>query len=320
MTSVALSNTQRLCFCLSRVISKVLLKKSAGLARKEDNFLNMLWKSGSLPGSSSHSMKYFYSSMLDPSQGLPQFVGLGYVDSQVVVYYDSNIKKAQSRVSWMEKVGKEHPQYWDRDPESRHQSFASCAPAPWRVSPPASQGPSWPFRAAELDPESSQSSPWWRKEEGAQPGGGKPRRLGAPSKSVQWELSCLLGFSSTFQALEGLGVNSGGAVSAQIPVVTVSNRTEADKGMETHVCCMDGFYPKEIDVSWRRDGAVWLQDTLCGSVAPNADGTFHYWLSIQIDPKERSRYWCHVEYGSLQEPVDVAMEEPGERLGRDRAV
>ncbi|XP_034267984.1 major histocompatibility complex class I-related gene protein-like [Pantherophis guttatus] len=95
----------------------------------------------------------------------------------------------------------------------------------------------------------------------------------------------------------------------ETPVVTVSSRTEAEDGMETHVCRVDGFYPREIDATWRRDGEVWLQDTLQGSVAPNADGTFHYWLSIQIDPKDRGRYRCHVEHDGLKEPLDVALKE-----------
>ncbi|KAG8147475.1 putative MHC class I antigen protein [Naja naja] len=111
-------------------------------------------------------------------------------------------------------------------------------------------------------------------------------------------------------ALEGLRVNSGSAVSAEPPVVTVRGKTEVEDGMETHVCRLDGFYPREIDASWTRDGEVWLEETFHGSVAPNADGTYHYWLSIRIDPKERDRYRCHVEHDGLQEPLDLALEEP----------
>ncbi|XP_029142095.1 HLA class I histocompatibility antigen, B-38 alpha chain-like [Protobothrops mucrosquamatus] len=66
-------------------------------------------------GTSSHSMKYFYTIISDPSQGLPQFVSVGYVDGQAFVYYDSNSRRRELRVSWMEKVGKEDPQYWDRN-------------------------------------------------------------------------------------------------------------------------------------------------------------------------------------------------------------
>ncbi|XP_070593226.1 H-2 class I histocompatibility antigen, Q9 alpha chain-like [Erythrolamprus reginae] len=66
-------------------------------------------------GASSHSMKYFITAISEPSQGLPHFVSLGYVDDQLFSYYDSHSRKSQPRVSWMEKVGKEYPQYWEAE-------------------------------------------------------------------------------------------------------------------------------------------------------------------------------------------------------------
>ncbi|XP_015684314.1 major histocompatibility complex class I-related gene protein-like, partial [Protobothrops mucrosquamatus] len=96
---------------------------------------------------------------------------------------------------------------------------------------------------------------------------------------------------------------------AEPPVVTMSSKMEADDRMETHVCRIHGFYPREIDASWTRDGEVWLEDTFHGSIAPNADGTYHYWLGIRIDPKERGRYRCHVEHDGLQEPLEITLKE-----------
>ncbi|KAG8148246.1 putative MHC class I antigen protein [Naja naja] len=69
-------------------------------------------------------------------------------------------------------------------------------------------------------------------------------------------------------------------------VTVVRGKTEVEDGMETHAR-LDGFYPREIDASWTRDGEVWEEETFHGSLAPNVDGTYHYWLSIRIDPKER---------------------------------
>ncbi|KAK9405443.1 patr class I histocompatibility antigen B-1 alpha chain-like [Crotalus adamanteus] len=184
-------------------------------------------------------MKYFVTSISEPSQGLPHFVSLGYVDSQVFVHYDSNSRREQPRVSWMEKVGKEDPQYWDRETQKEH-------------------GTEEAFR----------------------------------------------------DNLETLRVRYN--QSKEPPEVTMSSKTEMKDGMEMHVCRLDGFYPREINASWTRDGEVWLQDTHHGSVAPNADGTSHTTLSIQIDPKERGRYRCHVEHEGLPKPLDVALE--GERL------
>uniref|UniRef100_A0A670ZKT2 MHC class I-like antigen recognition-like domain-containing protein n=1 Tax=Pseudonaja textilis TaxID=8673 RepID=A0A670ZKT2_PSETE len=68
------------------------------------------------PPSFPPSSSYFSTAISDPSQGLPQFVTVGYVDGQVFVHYDSHSRRMQPRVSWIEKyVGKEDPQYWDRN-------------------------------------------------------------------------------------------------------------------------------------------------------------------------------------------------------------
>ncbi|XP_070592598.1 HLA class I histocompatibility antigen, alpha chain E-like, partial [Erythrolamprus reginae] len=74
-----------------------------------------LAEANGLAGASSHSMKYFITSISEPSQGLPQFVSLGFVDGQVFVRYDSDSRRMKPQVPWMEKVEKEDPQYWDRN-------------------------------------------------------------------------------------------------------------------------------------------------------------------------------------------------------------
>ncbi|XP_066469283.1 major histocompatibility complex class I-related gene protein-like [Tiliqua scincoides] len=94
----------------------------------------------------------------------------------------------------------------------------------------------------------------------------------------------------------------------ETPVVKVT-RKDSQEGLETLLCRAHGFSPKEIDITWRKDGEIRQGDTFHGVVSPNADGTYYTWLSIEIDPKERSHYRCHVEHDGLQEPLDVAVEE-----------
>ncbi|XP_013914443.1 PREDICTED: major histocompatibility complex class I-related gene protein-like [Thamnophis sirtalis] len=112
-----------------------------------------------------------------------------------------------------------------------------------------------------------------------------------------------------------LGQNNGSVVfSAEPPLVKVSRRIQYNS-METLVCRIYGFYPKEIDATWKKDGEVWEQDTYRGGVLPNSDGTYHTWLSIEVDPKERDRYRCYVDHPGLPEPLILAWVEPGERKG-----
>ncbi|XP_063152374.1 H-2 class I histocompatibility antigen, Q9 alpha chain-like isoform X2 [Candoia aspera] len=285
-------------------------------------------------GSSSHSLKYFFSSMSDPSQGLPHFVSLGYVDGQVFVHYDSSSRTRQPRVSWMEQAGKEDPQYWDRETQNvrgTEELFRVDLETLRRRYNQSEGLHTWQWMAGcELRADGSKAGFWQHGYDGrtflafdkeiltwvatdpqaqvtqrkwdAIPGGNQRRKAYLEQICVEW-----LG--------KYLSYGRETLLRTETPVVTVSSRTEADDGMETHVCRVDGFYPKEIDTSWRRDGEVWLQDTLRGSVAPNADGTFHYWLSVRIDPKERGRYRCHVEHDGLQEPVDVAVAVKESNLG-----
>ncbi|XP_013925608.1 PREDICTED: major histocompatibility complex class I-related gene protein-like [Thamnophis sirtalis] len=98
------------------------------------------------------------------------------------------------------------------------------------------------------------------------------------------------------------------------PVGKVTHKV-VDDSLEVLICQAFGFYPKEIQTTWIRDGEVCQNETLHRNVAPNSDGTYYVRLSIEIDPKERDRFWCHLEHQGLQEPLVLAWkEETGERL------
>ncbi|XP_032065647.1 H-2 class I histocompatibility antigen, Q9 alpha chain-like isoform X3 [Thamnophis elegans] len=280
-------------------------------------------------GASSHSLKYFYSSISDPSQGKPKYVAMGYVDDQLFVHYDSHSQRVKPRVSWMEKVGKEDPQYWDRNTQ-----ISRGTEETFRVD----------LETLRIRYNQSEGLHTWQRMYGCELRGDGSKRgfdqFGYEGRTfitfdketrtwvapipqaqiTQRKWDSIPGLNERNKAyLEEICIDwiekylSYGKETLQrteTPKVTVSSRTEVGDGMEMHICRVDGFYPREIDASWRRDGEVWLEETFRGFLAPNADGTYHYWLSIRIDPKERSRYRCHVEHDGLQEPLDLELKEP----------
>ncbi|XP_039174919.1 H-2 class I histocompatibility antigen, Q9 alpha chain-like [Crotalus tigris] len=285
-------------------------------------------------GASSHSMKYFYSSISEPSQGQPHFVVVGYVDGHIFTSYNSNTQRNQPRVSWMEKVGKEDPQYWDRNTQRSRDSeevFRGDLET-LRLRYNQSEGlHTWQWMyGCELQADGSKGGfmqhgydgrtfitfdkerlTWVAPVPQAQitqrkwdaiPGLNEGQKAYLEEECIEWLEKYLSYGKETLLRTEP-------------PEVTMSSKTEMEDGMETHICRLDGFYPREIEASWMRDGEVWLQDTRRGAVAPNSDGTFYTTLSIQIDPKERGRYRCHVEHDGLQEPLDVALKEPKSNLG-----
>ncbi|KAL7986525.1 hypothetical protein Chor_011691 [Crotalus horridus] len=285
-------------------------------------------------GNSSHSMKYFYTSISEPSQGLPHFVSVGYVDGQAFIYYDSNSRRREPRVSWMEKVGKEDPQYWDRNTQrarSHEETFRGHLET-LRLRYNQSEGlHTWQWMVGcELQADGSKGGFMQYGYEGRTFITFDKERLTWVAPQPQAQISqrkwdALPGLNERQKAYleeeciewleKHLSYGKETLLRTEPPEVTMSSKTEMEDGMETHICRLHGFYPREIEASWTRDGEVWLQDTLRGSVAPNADGTFHTTLSIRIDPKERGRYRCHVEHDSLPKPLDVALKEPKSSLG-----
>ncbi|XP_025029032.1 patr class I histocompatibility antigen, A-2 alpha chain-like [Python bivittatus] len=94
----------------------------------------------------------------------------------------------------------------------------------------------------------------------------------------------------------------------ELPIVKVTHQASINS-LHALTCQAYGFYPKEINTSWRKNGEVFDQNSSSVHIAPNSDGTFYARLSIQINPKERKLYRCHVEHVSSSEPLDVVLEE-----------
>ncbi|KFU86657.1 Class I histocompatibility antigen, F10 alpha chain, partial [Chaetura pelagica] len=97
-------------------------------------------------------------------------------------------------------------------------------------------------------------------------------------------------------------VSNGRAVLERKEPPTVRVSGQEAHGVLTLSCRAYGFYPRPISISWLREGEVRDQDTEWGSVAPNSDGTFYSWASIEARPEERDKYQCRVEHASLAQP------------------
>ncbi|XP_039206226.1 H-2 class I histocompatibility antigen, Q9 alpha chain-like [Crotalus tigris] len=284
-------------------------------------------------GASSHSLKYFFYSISEPSQDPPHFVSLGYVDGQIFVHYDSNSRRREPRVSWMKKVGKEDPQYWDRETQREYgteEAFRESLQT-LRLRYNQSEGlHTWQWMyGCELQADGRKGGFMEYGYEGRTFLTFDKDTLTwvAPQPQAEitqrkWDNVARNNYFKFYleeiciEWLEKyLSYGKETLLRTEPPEVTMSSKTEVEDEMETHVCCLHGFYPREIDASWTRDGEVWLPDTFHGTVTPNADGTFHATLSIRIDPKERGRYRCHVEHDSLPKPLDMALKEPKFKLG-----
>uniref|UniRef100_A0A8C6VHB8 Ig-like domain-containing protein n=1 Tax=Naja naja TaxID=35670 RepID=A0A8C6VHB8_NAJNA len=149
----------------------------------------------------------------------------------------------------------------------------------------------------------------------------------SPLEGWEEEYNCVLGeeswalfihthplwvsFRASYLAGE-FGLNPGNsgvvAVSAEPPVGKVTHKVVNER-LEILTCQAFGFYPKEIQATWTRDGEPCVYETLYKNVAPNSDGTYYVQLSIDINPKERDCFRCHLEHKGLQEPLVLSLKE-----------
>ncbi|XP_027724346.1 major histocompatibility complex class I-related gene protein isoform X3 [Vombatus ursinus] len=75
--------------------------------------LHLLMTSATQGGDArTHSLRYFRLGVSDSSQGIPEFVSVGYVDSHPITSYDSDRRQKMPQAHWMEEnLGSDH---WEK--------------------------------------------------------------------------------------------------------------------------------------------------------------------------------------------------------------
>ncbi|XP_078244064.1 H-2 class I histocompatibility antigen, Q10 alpha chain-like [Pogona vitticeps] len=281
-------------------------------------------------GSSSHSVRYFSTAMSEPNQGLPRYIAVGYVDSQLFNHYDSITRRVQPRAPWMEKMMEEEdPEYWERNTQieqANEQWFRESVAILQDRYNHSGGFHTWQWMyGCELRADGS-------KRGHTQYGYDGKDYLALDKETLTWTAADskaqitkekwekVPAFAQRDKAyLEGecldelqrfLEYGKERLLRREPPVGKVT-RMFLSEGRELLVCQTHGFYPKEIEATWRKGGEIMEQDTFRRSVAPNSDGTYHAWLSIEINPKDRELYRCHIDHAGLTEPLVLAWEAPG---------
>ncbi|XP_053145500.1 major histocompatibility complex class I-related gene protein-like [Hemicordylus capensis] len=282
---------------------------------------------GPSSGSSSHSLHHFYLGVSESTQGLPRFTQVGYLDDQLVTRYNISARRDRPQVSWLEKA--EDTQYWDRethDARLAEDYFKKALLILQRRFNQSGGLHTWQcLVGCELSKDGEQKGrsmqcgydgrdfisldketfTWTAADAKAQVT--KRKWEADPDIVNTWkgylEEECI-------ESLQKCLVYANATLLRTEPPTVKVARKMGRHGLETLICRAHGFYPKEIDATWRKDKEVWEHETFRGGVTPNSDGTYHTWLSIEIDPKDRERYRCHVEHDGLLEPLDLALEDP----------
>ncbi|XP_063174826.1 class I histocompatibility antigen, F10 alpha chain-like isoform X2 [Chroicocephalus ridibundus] len=270
-----------------------------------------------------HSLHYFNVQVLEPSPGVPEFVEAGYLDGNLISRYDSETGRTVPGADWM--AANLDQAYWDSQTQISQNGYqvarADLETVRSRYNQSGRAHTRQRMLGCDLLEDGSIRGYWQYAYDGrdfiafdmdtmtfiaADAVAQITKRKWEEDKTeAERRKHCL-----EITCIEWLRkyVSYGRAVleRKEPPAVRVSGK-EAH-GILTLRCRAHGFYPRPITVSWLKDGEVRDQETEWGSVAPNSDGTYYTWASIEARPGEQDKYRCRVEHASLPEPGLYAWE------------
>ncbi|XP_064329791.1 class I histocompatibility antigen, F10 alpha chain-like isoform X5 [Phalacrocorax carbo] len=280
---------------------------------------------GVLVGAASglHSLHYFDVCVSEPSPGVPRFTSMGYVDKNPFVSYDSETGKTEPRARWM--AANMDQQFWDSHTQMAknnqevyqvdfntlqhhyNQSGGThtlqCMYGCDLLEDGSTRGFSqWAYDGRDFIAFDMNTMTFTAADVAAQ----VTKRRWEEDGTVAVRLKHYL----ESECIEWLRkyVSYGRAVLERKEPPTVRVSGKEAQGILTLHCRAYGFYPRPIAVSWLKDGEVRDAETERGSVAPNSDGTYYTWASIEARPEDKDKYRCRVEHASLLEPGLFAWE------------
>eukprot|EP00079_Xenopus_tropicalis_P038673 XP_017952444.1 PREDICTED: zinc-alpha-2-glycoprotein-like [Xenopus tropicalis] len=94
------------------------------------------------------------------------------------------------------------------------------------------------------------------------------------------------------------------------PKVKVSS-SESESGTKLH-CRVYGFYPRDVEVKWIKNGRDEIHSEEAAQILPNPDGTYQIRVSVGVTPEGGATYSCHIDHSSLEKTLVIPF-EPNKR-------
>ncbi|XP_059581571.1 major histocompatibility complex class I-related gene protein isoform X2 [Alligator mississippiensis] len=272
----------------------------------------------------SHSYRYFYTGVSDPSPDVPAFTAVGYVDDQQILHYNSKTQRQEPRGDWVQ--GAVDPGFWDKETRALHgwqEGFdTNLATLRYRYNQTGGSHTLQFTYGCELHEDSSTGGHMqWCYNGGDfisyDPG---TRTWVAGTTQAQrtqhsWNEDQAV-LQRTRAYLEGTCIarlqqylqRGEAALRSKRPVAQASKRPSQD-GRTTLSCHVHSFYPKDISVVWLDNGEAQTQETSRSEVLPSGDGTYQTWATIKIDQSSKHDYTCSVEHVSLGAALKVSWDK-----------
>nr|AAD53019.1 MHC class I heavy chain precursor [Oncorhynchus mykiss] len=269
-----------------------------------------------------HSLKYFYTGSTG-IEGFPQFVAVGIVDGMQIDYFDSVSEKNVLKQSWMEGVRDEKMITNTR--KGNQQTFkANVEIGMQRFNQTTGVHIVQRMYGCEWDDEAGVTEGF------NQYGYDGEDFIAFDLKTTKWiaptpqAVITKLKWDSntaytenwnnylTQTCIEWLKkyVDYGKSTLMRTVPPSVSLLQKAPSSPVT--CHATGFYPRDVMVSWQKDGQDHHEDVEYGETLPNDDGTFQKSSHLTVTPEDRknSKYQCVVQVKGIKKDFIEVLTDP----------
>ncbi|XP_058522528.1 HLA class I histocompatibility antigen, A alpha chain-like isoform X25 [Ochotona princeps] len=277
----------------------------------------------------SHSLMYFITGVSRPGLGEPRFFAVGYVDHTQFGRFDSDaeIPRAELQASWMQQVEQEYVDMHTQRGEEETRSnvvYLNTLPGYYNQSEAVSHTIQkmygcevgadgrlllgywqWAYDGADYIALNEDLHTWTAAAD-----------MAAQITKHKWETGCQAKDFRDY--LEGecmkslrrfLELGKETLQRTDPPIAHVTHHPVSNQ-KATLRCWALGFYPKDITLTWQRDGEDLTQDVELVQTRPAGDGTFQKWAAVLVPSGEEQSYTCHVEHEGLPEPLTLRWEPP----------
>ncbi|XP_074164618.1 major histocompatibility complex class I-related gene protein [Sminthopsis crassicaudata] len=271
-----------------------------------------------------HSLRYFRLGVSDSTQGIPEFISVGYVDSHPITSYDSVRRQKMPQASWMaENLGSDH---WEKYTQllrgwqqtfkmelrvlQNHYNHTGGFHTYQRMigCELLEDGSTTGFLQYAYDGNdfiifNKDSMSWiavdnvarltkqvWETNLNEL----RYQKNWLETECIAWLKKFLDFGKDSFQRTEN-------------PILRGSCK-KSSTGITTLICRAYGFYPPEITMTWIKNGELIIQEIEYGDILPSGDGTYQTWISIEIDPQSKDHYSCQVEHNDFLKVLHVPVE------------
>nr|BAA33884.1 MHC class I antigen [Cyprinus carpio] len=257
-----------------------------------------------------HSLRYFYTAVSGISD-FPEFTAVGLVDDQQFDYFDSKTMKDVPKTEWIRQ--NVDAGYWDRQTQTligTHQSFKNNIQVAKERFNQTTGVHSFQFMyGCELDTDGTTRGYMQYGYDGEDFLSLDKSSLTYTAANPQAVITKVKWDSTRAQANSAKAYLENTCIEWLNKYVAYGKDTLERKvspqvsllqksSSSSVTCHATGFYPKEVTVSWQKNGQDHDEDVYLGELLPNEDGTFQKTSTITVTPEElkKNEFSCVVEH------------------------